>query len=505
MYIQHRLCETMMLCQRSPFSHIWGKYSKTVSSERSRQTREFSMKETDIQEAAEAYLKEAAASAALAAATLQSKAQNDSPWHHRKSKQAGQFSCMNESQLVRQTLAQYWNNKQNSSASRLDSKCGHSAVATSCESKFVGGDYSTIKGKKVRDAADNKGNTDGQWNRKKCYRTSAPLGKPIGTIIAKEGKEAVRIRNAVCYNESAPMGASQSEGNHSVMAGSPDLTLTNNLQHLNHSSDYNHRWILNGYGGIEVNRQCGALRREERENGALRKEEDKIIGRAAARSRDLTPANNVLVNNGRTNCHRWMLNGHGAPVMNMQRGEFSKQESEEVRQSVEAYCNAKQISVRRLCSECDHKGDLQGAWTEIAKSLPKRTVQSVYLHGIRRCHPFKRGPWTEVECVKLRDLVTRLGPKWRLIQAELNRSGESCRDKCRTAKWWTTLPFTRERRKKRDASELNSTLQKHPDQGRQKLFKQSGPSEERRDDAYPLGYFQQPHGGMQLLLALQTP
>ena len=68
---------------------------------------------------------------------------------------------------------------------------------------------------------------------------------------------------------------------------------------------------------------------------------------------------------------------------------------------------------------------------EIAKRLPHRTVQSVYRHGLRQLHPFKRGPWTEMECTLLLDLVTRMGKKWSAIQAKLNRSADSCRDKYR--------------------------------------------------------------------------
>lgn len=102
-----------------------------------------------------------------------------------------------------------------------------------------------------------------------------------------------------------------------------------------------------------------------------------------------------------------------------------------MRAAVEEYCNTKQITVSRLCSECDHKAELKGAWMEISKRLPHRSVQSVYRHGIRQCHPFKRGAWSEQEVATLQDMVTRLGKKWSAIQAKLNRSADSCRDKYR--------------------------------------------------------------------------
>jgi hypothetical protein len=66
----------------------------------------------------------------------------------------------------------------------------------------------------------------------------------------------------------------------------------------------------------------------------------------------------------------------------------------------------KEISVTRLCSECDHKAELKGAWTEIAKKLPHRSVQSVYRHGLRQLHPFKRGAWSD-EVSGFESIVTR--------------------------------------------------------------------------------------------------
>ena len=76
--------------------------------------------------------------------------------------------------------------------------------------------------------------------------------------------------------------------------------------------------------------------------------------------------------------NKWNKNGYGAPVQTKLTGKFTKDESERVRLSIEQFCAAKQISVARLCSECDHKAELKGAWMEIAKVLPHRSVQSVY-------------------------------------------------------------------------------------------------------------------------------
>lgn len=130
------------------------------------------------------------------------------------------------------------------------------------------------------------------------------------------------------------------------------------------------------------------------------------------------------------NQNKWAKNGYGAPIAR-QTGKFSKVESEIVRSAIEEYCTAKQISVARLCSEHEHKSELKGAWMEIARHLPERSVQSVYRHGIRRCHPFKRGAWSEEECRSLVELVNTVGKKWAAIQNKLNRSADSCRDKVR--------------------------------------------------------------------------
>jgi len=128
--------------------------------------------------------------------------------------------------------------------------------------------------------------------------------------------------------------------------------------------------------------------------------------------------------------NKWSKNGFGEPCPRGG-GKFTRDETELVRAAVEEYCALKNISTARLCSECDHKAELKGAWMEIAKRLPHRTVQSVYRHGLRQLHPFKRGPWSETECHTLVELVQRMGKKWSAIQAKLHRSADSCRDKYR--------------------------------------------------------------------------
>jgi hypothetical protein len=153
---------------------------------------------------------------------------------------------------------------------------------------------------------------------------------------------------------------------------------------------------------------------------------------------------------------KWSKNGYGTPI-DITSGKFSKEETEMVKKAIEEFCMAKQITVSRLCSECDHKAELKGAWMEIAKKLPHRSVQSVYRHGIRQCHPFKRGAWSEQECATLIELVTRLGKKWSNIQSKLNRSADSCRDKYREM----SDEFIKGRWKEEETATLQRLIREH--------------------------------------------
>jgi len=110
----------------------------------------------------------------------------------------------------------------------------------------------------------------------------------------------------------------------------------------------------------------------------------------------------------------------------MKTGEFTKEETDTIVRAVKEYCTTKQISFTRLLV-----ADLKGSWMEIAKCLPNRTVLSIYKHGVRQLHPFKRGAWSDEEVDMLYSLVIRIGKDWNLIQAKLNRSAESCYDKYR--------------------------------------------------------------------------
>lgn len=155
---------------------------------------------------------------------------------------------------------------------------------------------------------------------------------------------------------------------------------------------------------------------------------------------------------------KWIKNSYGQGVhAGTISGKFSKEESEKVRIAIKQYCEEKKISVARLCSECDHKAELKGAWMEIAKVLPDRAVQSVYRHGLRQLHPFKRGLWTEDECDALDLLVAQIGKKWSTIQDKLNRSADACRDKYREM----SDSFTRGRWKENETEQLKRIIREY--------------------------------------------
>lgn len=58
--------------------------------------------------------------------------------------------------------------------------------------------------------------------------------------------------------------------------------------------------------------------------------------------------------------NKWSRNGFGHPCQSG--GKFTSEESKRVREAIEAYCAAKNITTARLCSECNHVSELKGAW-----------------------------------------------------------------------------------------------------------------------------------------------
>ncbi|CAM9203288.1 unnamed protein product [Scytosiphon promiscuus] len=126
-------------------------------------------------------------------------------------------------------------------------------------------------------------------------------------------------------------------------------------------------------------------------------------------------------------------NGH------MKQGKYSKAESAIVVEAVKQYAATHSMSVKQLCQEKGLKGPLKGAWATIAECLPNRPPSSVYRHGIRKLHGLKMGPWTTDEVAQLQHLVKTRGKHWKLIEKEMDRSADACRDKHREI-----IPFQRQ-------------------------------------------------------------
>ncbi|KAL3768048.1 hypothetical protein ACHAW5_001435 [Stephanodiscus triporus] len=126
----------------------------------------------------------------------------------------------------------------------------------------------------------------------------------------------------------------------------------------------------------------------------------------------------------------WSLNGFGQPVLTG--GMWRPDEELILDRAVRDYCASKNATLTQLCGGSDHRkhdGALRGAWAEIARCLPHRTVLSVYRKALRRHHGLTRGPWTEEEVASLFRLVDVHGRRWRLIQDKLGRSDIDCRNK----------------------------------------------------------------------------
>mmetsp|Transcript_18945 Transcript_18945/g.42087 ORF Transcript_18945/g.42087 Transcript_18945/m.42087 type:complete len:321 (-) Transcript_18945:119-1081(-) len=117
------------------------------------------------------------------------------------------------------------------------------------------------------------------------------------------------------------------------------------------------------------------------------------------------------------------------------KGPFRAEENDILFRAINNVCAAKDIDPGELASIGDLRKDenkkYRGVWREIADYLPDRTQASVYRRGIRLLNPYKTGAWSQDEVDALQGLFLTYGPKWSKIQAELNRSAESCADKWR--------------------------------------------------------------------------
>mmetsp|Transcript_2849 Transcript_2849/g.5778 ORF Transcript_2849/g.5778 Transcript_2849/m.5778 type:complete len:572 (+) Transcript_2849:360-2075(+) len=142
----------------------------------------------------------------------------------------------------------------------------------------------------------------------------------------------------------------------------------------------------------------------------------------------------------------WSLNGFGEPVFTG--GMYSSDESETLKKTVENYCSSKNLTLSQLCGGHDyviHNAEARGAWAEISKCLPHRTVVSVYRRALRQFNGYTKGPWSDHEVEKLFQLVELHGNQWSTIQDMLGRSAVDCRWKFEDAqKSYETGPWSSE-------------------------------------------------------------
>lgn len=126
----------------------------------------------------------------------------------------------------------------------------------------------------------------------------------------------------------------------------------------------------------------------------------------------------------------WSLNGYGQPVFTG--GLYRQDEAKTLERTVKDYCASKNVTLSELCGGHDHKvhnKSVRGAWQEIARCLPHRTVLSVYRRALRQFHTLTRGPWSKEEVASLFRLVELHGHHWKTIQDKLGRSAIDCRVK----------------------------------------------------------------------------
>lgn len=85
----------------------------------------------------------------------------------------------------------------------------------------------------------------------------------------------------------------------------------------------------------------------------------------------------------------------------------------------------------QLCSS-KTEGDVKGAWGEIARELPHRSLQACHNLIRRKFNPYNyKGAWTEDEEEELIDCVNKYGKEWKSIAGMLGRTPTNIRDKWR--------------------------------------------------------------------------
>jgi len=117
----------------------------------------------------------------------------------------------------------------------------------------------------------------------------------------------------------------------------------------------------------------------------------------------------------------------------LKKGKFSKREREILRKRVDQYIEDHSLGADGMSLLCakQRQANLRGAWAEIARCLPGRTISAVYHFCTRAFAAKHTGKWMPEEIDRLKELVNIHGRSWSRIGAMLNRLPCSCRDKYR--------------------------------------------------------------------------
>ena len=118
--------------------------------------------------------------------------------------------------------------------------------------------------------------------------------------------------------------------------------------------------------------------------------------------------------------------------VNVKAGKFSKEEEATLRSGVLDYAKKHGLSTDDFSWIIGKKeysvNAIRGVWTEVAKSLPHRTIKSVAAAGVRMFHPYaNKGQWRADEDASLHELVRSMGTKWTKISEMIERTPEACR------------------------------------------------------------------------------
>lgn len=118
--------------------------------------------------------------------------------------------------------------------------------------------------------------------------------------------------------------------------------------------------------------------------------------------------------------------------VNVKSGKFSNEEEATLRSGVLDYAKKHGLSTDDfswIIGKKEYSGNaIRGVWTEVAKSLPYRTIKSVAAAGVRMFHPYaNKGAWSADEDASLHAMVGSLGTKWTKISEAIERTPEACR------------------------------------------------------------------------------